>query len=156
MLGNRAQRWFKRAYAAPAVLTALLLALSAAAAQEPTAAQRRHIERLLADPGDNWAITRRMNGVIDQAIVCRDLATVDAIIDGQTRSRMDRLASQATRGRSELLRQAASEPNVAALGCVEIPAGTKVRVEVSGAAPLISTPAIHGVTNPAMIELQQR
>lgn len=137
--------------------TALVIGgASLAAAEEPSAAQRRTIDALLDLPPSRLATTRPMNPVLDFAIVCRDLATVDFLIDATTRARTDRITSRITAGRTEFARAAAAEPDVAAYGCVKVLPGVRVTVEQDGAAPLINTGAVRGVTHPAMLDYRPR
>jgi hypothetical protein len=131
-----------------------VMAAPAMAQQQPTTAQQRHIQNLLAEPGARWAVTRRMNPVIDNAIVCRDLATVDLLISAIGNAKTDRIAGALAGGKTELTRQAAAEPDPAAFGCVTILPGTRVLVESADGPPVISTGAIRGVTHPAMIKFE--
>jgi hypothetical protein len=133
---------------------ALALAGPLKAQQTPTPAQTRHLQELLAPDGARWAITRRMTPMIGEAIVCKDFATVEMLIQTISQARADRMMSAMTSGKSELMRQAAPEPDPTAFGCATLAAGTRVQLESEGP-PVISTAAVRGVTDPAMIEYEK-
>jgi hypothetical protein len=143
-----------------AVVSAGASAMAAERSDAPTAAEKRHIQELLAPDGVRSAKARRANPVIDGAIVCRDLATVDLLTDQLTNAATDRMASVLTQGKSERAQRAAPVPNMAEFGCSFLPAGTPVTVEETDPVPVIRGEAllgvtVHGVTHPAMIEFDR-
>lgn len=141
---------------AAVISLAMLTAVPHADAEPLTEAQRQRIQRLLAPDGARWAITRPANPVVDGAVICRDLATVDLMVHLMTEARTDRWASAATQGKIDRVRPPAREPDLAAYGCTFLPSGTRVLVEQTSPVPFVSAHLrdieIRGVASPVSIE----
>jgi len=140
-------------------LLAFAWSMTTIADNDPAAAQtdseKRRIQELLAPQGARWAKARRANPVVDGAIICPDLATVDLATDQAVAAAGDRTLSVLSQGKSERIQRAMPQPDLATLGCAFVPAGTPVLIEETNPVPLVQVEIngspFRGVTHPAMV-----
>jgi hypothetical protein len=128
----------------------------AAASEDLTASQKQRIDSLLAPDNAIFAKARPGNMVVNGAIICSDLATVDAMTRQATQAVTDGWATIATEGKIDRLRPPAQAPDLAAYGCTFVPAGTALKVLDRNPVPVVEVEVdgvtIKGVTSPAMVD----
>jgi hypothetical protein len=97
----------------------------------------------------HWAKTKTM-GVVEGAIVCSDLRTVQYMFDAVVQHRMDAFQDVVTRGQSRLMRRSYPSPDFEAHGCSFLPSGTRMLVDAGNVVPIVTAEAngqsIKGVT----------
>jgi hypothetical protein len=127
----------------------------AAPSQGLTDSQRRRIDTLLAPDSSVFAKALRANMVINGAIICSDLAMVDAMTEQTTRAVTDGWATVASQGKIDRIRPPARTPDLAAYGCAFVPAGTVMKVLGRNPVPVVQVDVvgvtIEGVTSPEMV-----
>jgi hypothetical protein len=133
---------------------------SAASIEGLTASQRKRIDTLLAPDGavdkSVFAKAHPANMVVNGAIICSDLATVDAMTRQMTDAVTDGWVSAATEGKIDRVRPPAHTPDLAAYGCAFVPAGTVMKVLDRNPVPVVQADVdgvtIKGVTSPVMVD----
>jgi TonB family protein len=95
-------------------------------------------------------------GNVPHFFICPDLERWQLLYSWYLENQEEKMQDALTGGRSKLYRATIDEPSPPALGCVEFPLGSHVRLEKKvGAVPIVSVTltgnTFRGITNPASI-----